>query len=43
MKYESGFRHNTAIGQAESQHASLFDLALDTGTCKAGKGQAVRG
>lgn len=42
-RYESGFRHDTAIDQAESQHATPFDLALDTGTCKAGKCQAVRG
>lgn len=36
-RYESGFRHGTAIDQAVSQHATPFDLALDTGTCKAGK------
>ena len=33
--YKSGFRHSTATDQAELQHASPFDLALDTGTCKA--------
>lgn len=36
-RYESGFRHGTATYQAVSQHATPFDLALDTGTCKAGK------
>ena len=42
-RYRSGFRHDTANDQAQPQHAAPFDLARDTGTCKAIESSAVRG